>query len=125
MKRVIKRVIKFKGRRVDNGEWVEGYYVYRPDGSNLIYYKPFPEATQNTYHEVKPETVCQYTGLKDLYESDLILFKLPGIPVIKLPIQFTKGGFGVQLKESILHLSDITEECEMYANTGKNIHDKK
>lgn len=73
------RIILFKGKRVDNGEWIEGYYVFRPDGKHLIYWQPFDEASQNTYHEVNPETVCQFTGLTDkngnkIFEGDKINF---------------------------------------------------
>lgn len=57
--------ILFKAKRADNGEWVIGYYVFRPDGKHLIYWKPFDEASQNTYHEVIPETVCLYSDLHD------------------------------------------------------------
>ena len=57
--------IKFRGFRTDGKGWVYGYYVYRPDGKHLVYWQPFPEATQNTYHEIHPESLGMFTGLTD------------------------------------------------------------
>ena len=57
------RVIKFRGKRKDNGEWVEGYYchnaTYGPNDGHLIY-----EEGLNIW-EVDPATVSQYTGRND------------------------------------------------------------
>ena len=50
------REIKFRGKRKDNGEWVEGYYVKHP-------FSDFPETPVDCIiadsfpHEVLPETV--------------------------------------------------------------------
>ena len=60
-----KRKIQFKAQRIDNNEWVYGHYVKDPKGQHRIYWQPFDEATSNTYHFVKPETLCQFTGIKD------------------------------------------------------------
>jgi len=65
------RDIKFRGRRIDGGQWVYGYYVVDPLGRSRIYCKPFPKASSNTYYMVDPETVGQFIGLKDQVESDI------------------------------------------------------
>lgn len=57
--------IKFRGFRTDGNGWVEGFYVYRPDGKHLIYWQPFPESTNNTYHEIHPSSLGMFTGLTD------------------------------------------------------------
>ena len=53
------REIKFRGKRIDNGEWVYGYYIVAggiPFISTFGVREPIA---------VIPETVGQYTGLKD------------------------------------------------------------
>lgn len=72
----MKREIKFRGKRSSVNEWVEGYYFY--DGnhnSHNIF-------TLKRIYEVIPETVGQFTSLKDkngkeIYEGDQ-LFICPG-----------------------------------------------
>lgn len=70
------REIKFRAKRVDNGEWVEGY-LYRISEYNhpfIMLKNKFGKA-----FEVDENTVCQYTGLKDkngkeIWENDIVKY---------------------------------------------------
>lgn len=73
--------IKFKAKRLDNGEWVCGYF-YEENGNTYIIENRQKESmlNRNVTYEVAPSTVCQFTGAKDangtdLYENDIIHFK--------------------------------------------------
>lgn len=70
--------IKFKAKRMDNSEWVEGYF-YGECGNTYIIENRQEESmlNRNITYEVDPSTVCQFTGLADgkgneLYEHDVI-----------------------------------------------------
>lgn len=61
----------FRAKRIDNGEWVKGYYTYYPCGFTLE--DKMEHAIRDTVisgdcnklYFVDPSTICQCTGLKD------------------------------------------------------------
>ena len=67
--------IKFKAKRLDNNEWVEGDLMKESYGARIIEHT----SKADNWIAVNPSTVCQFTGLKDckgneIWEHDLIHF---------------------------------------------------
>lgn len=70
----MKREIKFKGKVITTDQWIYGYYTRF---KTLGQYHHFIYDEGNVSWEVDPETVGQYTGLKDrngkeIYEGDIV-----------------------------------------------------
>lgn len=130
------REILFKAKRMDNGEWVEGYYVRRamrlvdshgclcPTYSHRIYRT---DEGKQSFYAVDPETVCQFTGLTDkngekIFEGDKIEFNLYGMRCSG-NVRIVDGNACVCIGNAAPFLDDVVKKCEA-VKTG-NIHDKE
>ena len=72
------RTILFRGKRLDNGEWVEGYYIRRAYNTHFIVTMQPNEYGKVEYPvtQVDPNTLGQFTGFRDdfgkkVYEGDI------------------------------------------------------
>lgn len=88
------REIKFKAKRLDSGEWIEGDLVHSTNYIGIGQISGvFPDT--RVVHRVAPNTVCQFTCMKDvngeeLYENDIIT---------------AKTTLGIELKGKIIYLN--------------------
>lgn len=115
------REILFRGKRVDNGEWVEGYYspVNIPITGNMGH---FINVGGYRAVEIDPETVSQFTGLEDklgtkIFEGDVIDdLGVEYIVVFDSDYAQFRGKFDGWNAE----ISHIASRCEVIGNIHDN-----
>lgn len=112
--------IKFKAKRLDNGEWIIGSFVVMKIPALSKTTIGIVAAGGATLHEVDPSTVCQFTGLtdcenQDIYEGDILAEKeCPEFEVGYINCTFAAAYVGDD--KFIFNLTALSEVCTVCGN---------
>jgi len=132
--------IKFKGKRVDNDEWVFGYFfTVDIDDKNRFFIIPFSsycgkEVTIGELQvEIKKETLCQFTNKNDnngnnIFDGDIVTYD--GTPYLVNALKATgvivnhKGSWALKYKASY-KTSDGRDYYNYYQFSCEDFFDRK
>jgi len=108
----MEREIKFRGKRVDNKEWIEGHYYFNGRCHWIVNNDKF----RNEHYEVIPETVGQFTELRDMkgtdvYEGDLFVPRYNEFRPME--VRYFKGKYNIS--------AYMLDECEVIGNVHDGI----
>lgn len=118
------RIIKFRGKDYETGEWVQGHFFQRL-GHYPAIIEPRPHNGKVMYVEtaVSDETVGQFTGLydvngKEIYEGDIL-----DSNGLIIEVRFVRGVFALLCNGDLD--DELCGDCrtDLFAKVIGNIHD--
>ena len=129
MSKVMKREIKFRGKSKTDGEWFYGN-LFDKDTSGRTHIC----TTKKGCLDIDPDTIGQYTGLKDkngkeIYEGDIV--KAPYLdPIfggvvnnmfVNIVVGYNKGSFVLEYDGNLrFYISDLYDNIEVIGNIYDN-----
>ena len=117
--------IKFKAKRLDNGEWIIGSFVVMKIPALSKTTIGIVAADGATLHEIDPSTVFKFTGLKDrngveVFENDIV--KTVDWEEKICNIEYKNYGFclcGKCFRDGIIPLFVAVDNCDIYVVGNK------
>lgn len=103
----MKRTIKFRAKRKDNGQWVECESLIQGviDGRKFVQLE-HTDSNEFRQYEVDPSTISQYTGRDDdfgtpIYEGDIVDNDLGQPTLVKWYVMDDQQGYWLNLDNSL------------------------
>lgn len=128
------REILFRGKRIDTGEWIEGWYCKQVFSrwplKSCIIPSQLAEAGEISHFAIIPETVGPFTGLTDkngrkIFEGDIIEAHLdelfPDLATTLIVVWSNYGWFGRDMEGNVDSLE--REWVSDFFEIIGNIHD--
>ena len=113
------REILFRGKTVCNGDWVYGGITWNPSRNKVFIH------TKSDECEVIPETVGQYTGLKDkkgtrIFQKDVVRIYYPFDDPNDCVISWSKEGARWDFGSCDAYFCMPSKNCEVIGNIFDN-----